>query len=152
MSEVYLKLLLAAIAAPGFWKLLEAALTFIVDVFTGRKRVTNEQIVESVNSLKTEVTEVKTKVNNLEGSLEKTKYEEEEKDVVASRRRILRFNDELLRDIDHSKEYFDDILEDVHTYEQYCEDHKDFKNEKAVMAIKNIRRCYDTCMKKHSFL
>jgi hypothetical protein len=74
------------------------------------------------------------------------------KDAQAARRRILRFNDELLRNLDHSKEYFDDILEDVKIYDDYCEEHRDFPNGKTVMATKNIKHCYEQCMEKHSFL
>lgn len=68
------------------------------------------------------------------------------------RTRILRFNNELLRDISHTKEEFIDILADIDFYERYCRDHKDYKNNRAVHAIANISRSYDERLRKHDFL
>lgn len=68
------------------------------------------------------------------------------------RTRILRFNNELLRDISHTKEEFIDVLADIDFYERYCRDHKDYKNNRAVHAISNISRSYDERLRKHDFL
>lgn len=68
------------------------------------------------------------------------------------RARILRFNNELLRDISHTKEEFIDVLADIDFYERYCETHKDYKNNRAVHAIANISRSYDERLQKHDFL
>lgn len=68
------------------------------------------------------------------------------------RARILRFNNELLRDISHTKEEFIDILADIDFYERYCRDHKDYKNNRAVHAIANISRSYDERLRRHDFL
>lgn len=69
-----------------------------------------------------------------------------------ARTRILRFNDELLREDRHSKEMFDSVLEDVDFYERYCLEHPRYKNSKAVLAIANIKRCYEKCEQDHDFL
>lgn len=68
------------------------------------------------------------------------------------RARILRFNNELLRDISHTKEEFIDILADIDFYERYCREHKDYKNNRAVHAIANISRSYDERLRRHDFL
>lgn len=68
------------------------------------------------------------------------------------RTRILRFNNELLRDISHTKEEFIDVLADIDFYERYCREHKDYKNNRAVHAIANISRSYDERLRKHDFL
>lgn len=68
------------------------------------------------------------------------------------RARILRFNNELLRDISHTKEEFIDVLADIDFYERYCREHKDYKNNRAVHAIANISRSYDERLRKHDFL
>lgn len=68
------------------------------------------------------------------------------------RTRILRFNNELLRDISHTKEEFIDVLADIDFYERYCRDHKDYKNNRAVHAIANISRSYDERLRNHDFL
>lgn len=76
----------------------------------------------------------------------------EERDAINLRTRILRFNDELLHDVRHTKEHFDQILLDITAYNQYCTDHEDFKNEMAVAACNNIKDTYMICMENHSFL
>lgn len=68
------------------------------------------------------------------------------------RARILRFNNELLRDISHTKEEFIDVLADIDFYERYCRDHKDYENNRAVHAIANISRSYDERLRRHDFL
>ena len=61
---------------------------------------------------------------------------------------ILRFNNELLRDIPHTRE----VLSEIDFYEQYCESHPDYKNNRAVHAVANIKRVYDDRLIKHDFL
>lgn len=68
------------------------------------------------------------------------------------RARILRFNNELVREIPHTKEEFIDILVDIDVYERYCEQHKEYRNNRAVHAIANIGRAYDERLVKHDFL
>ncbi len=75
-----------------------------------------------------------------------------ERDADEHRARILRFNNELLRDIPHTKEEFIDVLADIDFYERYCETHKDYKNNRAVHAIANISRVFDERLQKHDFL
>lgn len=72
--------------------------------------------------------------------------------AITARVRIIRFNDEILDKKKHSKESFDQCLSDIDTYETYCEEHKDFKNNKTVMSVRNIKRTYDDCMKENTFL
>lgn len=79
------------------------------------------------------------------------KVEEEDK-IRDARGRILRFNDEILCEQMHSKEHFDEILEYIDTYEEYCSAHPGYKNNKAVIAIDTIKKVYDKCLKNHSFL
>lgn len=147
-SEQLTAILLAAIAAPGFWEVLKN----MIDRIFNRKRVTNEELAESLTEIRKGFNNQQKDIDGLKASLEQMADAESVKDAKSSRRRILRFNDELLRNIEHSKEYFDDILEDVKIYEDYCEEHRDFTNGKTVMATKNIKHCYENCMEKHSFL
>lgn len=147
-SEQLTAILLAAIAAPGFWEVLKN----MIDRIFNRKRVTNEELAESLTEIRKGFNNQQKDIDGLRASLEQMADAEGVKDAQAARRRILRFNDELLRNLDHSKEYFDDILEDVKIYDDYCEEHRDFTNGKTVMATKNIKHCYEQCMEKHSFL
>lgn len=68
------------------------------------------------------------------------------------RARILHFNNELLRNIGHTEEEFNEVLAEIDAYEAYCRDHEDYPNNRAVMAIKNIQGVYMERLKKHDFL
>ena len=57
--------------------------------------------------------EVIQKVDKLEGDLKKIKEHSEERAAKSCRIRILRFGDEILHDVHHSKEHFDQILQDI---------------------------------------
>lgn len=75
-----------------------------------------------------------------------------ERNADLHRQRILQFNNELLRKIPHTREDFIEILAEIDSYESYCKEHPDYKNNRAVHAIGNIGRVYDERMKKHDFL
>lgn len=147
-SEQLVGIILAAMAAPGFWELLKS----LLDKIMNRKRVTNEDLADQISELKKAQDTQQKDIDGLKNSMAEMKSAEETKEVISARRRILRFNDEILRDVDHSKEYFDDILEDVKIYEDYCEENPSFPNGKTVMATKNIKKTYENCMEKHNFL
>lgn len=69
--------------------------------------------------------------------------------AILARTHILRFDDELLNDIKHSKEYFSQQLQDIDTYEAYCQIHPEFKNSYATAAINHIRNTYGDLLNKH---
>lgn len=68
------------------------------------------------------------------------------------RAQILHFNNELLRPIDHTKEEFIEILAKIDEYERYSEEHPEYPNNRAVLAIENIREVYKERLKKRDFL
>ncbi len=77
----------------------------------------------------------------------------EEAKAVDARRRILQFSDSLIHeDKRHSKEYFDQVMDDITAYEKYCDDHKGFKNNKAVASISHITKVYTERLEKKDFL
>ncbi|WP_305140969.1 hypothetical protein [Acutalibacter muris] len=77
---------------------------------------------------------------------------DDRRDADRHRMEILRFNNELLRSIDHTKEEFIEVLAEIDAYERFCEDHPDYPNNRAVLAIENIRENYRERLKKHDFL
>ena len=96
-------------------------------------------------------------MDELDAKLDSLKREEESardlREALNSRRRILRFNDELLQGMRHSKEMFDDVLvEDIKKYDDYCRNNPDFINQKCVFAKDNIENAYQKCMVQHDFL
>lgn len=68
------------------------------------------------------------------------------------RYRILRFNTELLRSVSHTKEEFDEILYSVSEYETFCREHPDYENNRANLAIENIKSVYLKRMRMRDFL
>ena len=96
--------------------------------------------------------EVMEHVKKLTKEVDTLKKEEELERARQARQRILRFNDEILFNKRHSKEHFDEILDDIDTYEDYCDTHEDYENNKAVLAISTIREVYKECLKDHDFL
>ena len=96
--------------------------------------------------------EVLAQVKRLTAEVDILKKEEELERARQARQRILRFNDEILFNKRHSKEHFDEILDDIDTYEAYCEAHEDYENNKAVLAISTIREVYKECLRDHDFL
>ena len=65
---------------------------------------------------------------------------------------ILQFNNELLRDIPHTREEFIEILAEIDYYERFCKAHPDYQNNRATHAVANISRVYDDRLIKHDFL
>lgn len=96
--------------------------------------------------------EVLEKVETLTQDVKKNKAEDEEQWVSLSRTNILRFGDELLHGISHSKEHFDQVLDDISKYENYCRNHQDYSNGKAVATIKQIKKAYQKCLEENKFL
>ena len=96
--------------------------------------------------------DLSTKVTKLENGLTALQKSCDEKAMNDCRTRILRFNDEILHKQRHSKEHFDQIITDISNYEQYCEEHHDFKNNIAKLAIENIETTYTKCLNENSFL
>ena len=68
------------------------------------------------------------------------------------RSKILQFNNELLRDIPHTREDFIEILAEIDFYEKYCDTHPEYENNKAILAIENIKRVYKKCTDEGTFL
>ena len=68
------------------------------------------------------------------------------------RARILHFNNELLRNIDHTKEEFVEVLTEIDAYESYCKEHPEYPNNRSVLAIENIQDNYKERLQKHDFL
>lgn len=96
--------------------------------------------------------EVLDKVNKLAKDVQSIKEEDAEEWASLSRTHILRFGDELLHGVQHSKEHFDQILLDISKYETYCETHPAYKNNIANATIKQIKNTYQKCLDENHFL
>ena len=124
------------------WSMLGKALKWLWRAFC---RSLNADVLDKLEQLETAE---KSTRDTLEAHIKLD--DEREADKVRSS--ILHFNNELLRDIPHTKEEFVEILAKIDWYNDFCETHKDYRNCRAVHAIANIERVYDDRMKKHDFL
>lgn len=108
-------------------------------------RALNADVIKELGTVKATQKETRER-------LEKHISTDEIRSADSCRARILRFNNELLREIPHTREEFIEILKDIDEYERYCREHKDYANGRAVHAIANIGRVYDERLEKHDFL
>lgn len=95
--------------------------------------------------------EVIQRVDKIEQELKEQKAYTEEQAAKGCRIRILRFGDEILHGVHHSKEHFDQILLDITDYENYCKDHPAFKNNMTVLTTRRIMATYERCLEERSF-
>lgn len=96
--------------------------------------------------------EVLDRVDTLANDVRELKDEDAEQWASLSRSHILRFGDELLHGVPHSKEHFDQILLDISKYEAYCDEHPNYKNNIANATIKQIKNTYQKCLDDNKFL
>lgn len=76
-----------------------------------------------------------------------------ERDAIAARREILKFSDELrIGVVLHSKESFEQVLQDIDNYDRYCREHPDFKNSRTLSATKKIMSEYEHREATNDFL
>ena len=108
-------------------------------------KAANKEMLDKLNDLEV-------KVDKLEKRDNEQDAKQEEEKAKAARRRILRCSDEIRSKQRHSEEYFNDVLDDITFYIQYCDTHPKFKNEKAVMAIHLVERTYNKCIEDNDFL
>ena len=92
------------------------------------------------------------KVEKLEKDVSDLNDEHQEDKAITCRVRILRFGDEVRMGQRHSQESFDQVLSDITTYNKYCTEHKDFKNDKTVITSKLIQDNYRERLEKNDFL
>jgi hypothetical protein len=91
-------------------------------------------------------------IKELREEVAETRKEVNENSATSARYRILRFDDELLHDMKHTKEHFDQILVDIDIYEKFCIRNPDFRNNLATMAISHVKNVYQKCITDNSFL
>lgn len=115
-----------------------------------------EQSIEIRDELAKSIQALSNKVDETNKTLDAMQLRSKRNYATTCRYRIIRFNDELLQkgehEILHTKEHFDQILEDIDEYEDYCNLDRDYKNSKAVMAIEHIRQVYQKCADEGTFL
>ena len=88
-------------------------------------------------------------IKDLDGRVERIEKSLDERDAVLARTHILRFSDDIYNGINHSKEYYDQTLDDLKTYTKYCESNPGFANGRTEKAGEYIQKEYDRLIEAH---
>lgn len=99
-----------------------------------------------------EIKETRKETKSLREEFDRFKKEQAFNEATASRRRILRFNDEAVFGLKHTREHFDEIIADIDNYESFCNENPDYKNNKGKMAMNNIKNIYQKCIDDNTFV
>lgn len=112
----------------------------------------NTEVLKQVGDVKKEVSSLKDELKDYEAKFDNYTAEDMRTSAMTKRRLILEFNDDLMRGEKFSQERWTNILEIVDKYNEYCNDHPDFPNSKALLSIENIQDEYKKCQKEKDFL
>lgn len=115
--------------------------------FIGKKigRVLTGEVLEKLEDQEKKIEELRK--SQVEEHQERTK-----RDIEDRRYRIIRFADEITCKQLHSMEHYNQIIEDIRDYENYCLDHPKYKNNKALVSIKIIKGSYQKHILDKDFL
>lgn len=102
------------------------------------KKEKNSKVLAAIQALSDKITAI-------EGRMDKGNAD-------SARRRILAFDDELRRGLDHSEESYNQILQDIKFYRDFCRTHDDYENDKATSAIAHIRETYQHVKNENKFI
>jgi hypothetical protein len=105
-----------------------------------------------IGTLNAEMGTVKKDIQVVKKDVTDIRDEAKEREATNRRTRILEFGDEILHEVDYSKEHWDSILMDISAYENYCDDHPHYMNNVAKATIKHIKHMYDKHLDEDSFL
>lgn len=108
-------------------------------------KLINGEVMDSLKSVKQDLESVHKEIDNM-------KEKEEIREANNLRNRILRFDDELRRKVDHSEESFNQALDDVSSYLDFTGKHEGYHNAKADVAMQNIKDTYAVCKRENKFI
>lgn len=111
-----------------------------------QKEDKNDEVTKKLDNMEKSFTE---QIQGVKADLKVLSDSQAEKSAIDARRDILRFNDELLNNVDHSHEMFLQIMDDIATYDKYCADHDEFMNGRTVQSASNIKRTYERLFDSH---
>ena len=112
----------------------------------------HQQSIDIRDSLSDAINALNKKMDDIKETLEAAETKRSEEHATSNRYRILRFDDEIRHGEHHTKEHFDQILDDITEYQNFCRKHPLYENNKATMAIENIKRVYEHCAAERDFL
>lgn len=112
----------------------------------------NADVTQRLDAMQQHLDAMQQRLEEMQKKLDEHVVTDDDREARSQRTQILRFNDELIHGVRHTKEHFDEMQVVIHDYETYCGTHKDFQNGRCVHAIANINRVYDELLESHDFL
>ena len=120
--------------------------------FTGEVMKEMGTLKQDMGSLRTDIGGLKQEVKDIKKDVADIREEAKEREATNRRTRILEFGDEILHDVDYSKEHWDSVLMDISAYENYCDDHPRYMNNVARATIRHIKDMYQKHLLNDDFL
>ena len=125
---------------------MDQALTIFLSIFGGGGLITLVQfLVNRHDAKKGELASIKKEIGSL-------REEIREDQATTARVRILQFSDQMLHGEKHSKESFEQALQDIDKYVTYTRTHPNYANARAKAAIAHISSVYQDCLMHDNFL
>ena len=121
-------------------------------ILNGLGKMLNGDLLQQMQKCAASTRQVETQLSQIAEELRAHIQEAEQRDAINCRVRILSFGDEILHGHTHSKDSFDQVLQDITRYEQYCADHPDFTNHITVLTSTRIKEVYMDRLHKNDFL
>jgi hypothetical protein len=90
-------------------------------------------------------------IKSVSDKVEALEKKVDENQATTIRVRILRFEDEIQSNKHHSKDSWDQVMDDIRRYEIYTEEHPDFKNNITVASTNHIKKKYDELLEKRAW-
>lgn len=84
-------------------------------------------------------------------AIQKLNTKIDERTAVGCRIRILKFMDEIIEGWEHSKDSYNQIMQDITNYHQYCEEHPQFLNHQTDATIERIKKDYEHRLEMNDF-
>lgn len=111
----------------------------------------NDKIDKKMDTVRGEIKELDTKIENVQAQLSEHITESEIKSLQDTRRDILEFCNSCMNNRKHTREQFRFVLKQCDQYEEYIEKNN-LKNGEITDAINEIRRLHAKCIQENSFL
>lgn len=90
-------------------------------------------------------------IATIRADLDRHIQESDSREASRIRERILIFSAQLGRGWRHTEEMYVDILSDIDWYEEFCSNHPEYHNSRAVSAIHHVRRDFERRLLSHDF-
>ena len=115
------------------------------------KKFSVSDLSKKIDSLEKKIDSLEKKIDSLEKKSDSLEKKIDLNKAESKRAFVLRFNGEIKHGIHHDEEEFNECLSAIDYYEDYCRQHPNYPNSKAVMAIANVKKVYEKAYSKNDF-